>query len=164
MSDARRIAGMAVALTVVIGLAFDVEAACPPFPDVPWWETSHAKTRSYVKSKYGGDWAPYIAKWEKNKNRMEGILDRDGTAVLKSRKLKMRGKALEDHIAGIAERIEISRCLAAEEEGGEEVAPAQAYTCPPVPEVDWWGDIDHDSMIRFVNDRHNGVWWPYKDR
>ena len=90
------------------------------------------------------------------------VANKDTRTVVSA--LMLKGKALEKYVASIANRIEIVCCLAAEEKGGEELFAVEVYSCPRVPEVYWWGDLNHDSMIQLVNDRYNGVWWPYKDR
>ena len=86
-------------------------ASCPALPDVIWWKTTHVKIVRYVDRKYSGDWTPYIIKWENYKKKMQGILDGNGTALVKSRDIRLRGKQLAEHIIQIEERLVVTRCL-----------------------------------------------------
>jgi hypothetical protein len=86
-------------------------AACPALPSVTWWDTSHRKIITYVDQKFQGDWDPYIDRWENYRNKMQGILDRSGTALVKSRNIRLKGLELAAHIEDIDLRIHITRCL-----------------------------------------------------
>ena len=86
-------------------------ASCPALPNVVWWKTTHVKIVNYVDRKYGGNWNPYIQKWENYKFKMENILERDGTALVKSRNIRLRGEQLARHITQIEQRIVVTRCL-----------------------------------------------------
>jgi len=86
-------------------------ASCPALPNVVWWKTTHVKIVKYVDRKYGGNWNPYIQKWENYKFKMENILERDGTALVKSRNIRLRGEQLAHHIVQIEQRIAVTRCL-----------------------------------------------------
>ncbi len=86
-------------------------ANCPALPNVVWWKTTHVKIVKYVDRKYGGNWHPYIKKWENYKSKMQDILERDGTALVKSRDIRLRGEQLAHHIVQIEQRIVVTRCL-----------------------------------------------------
>jgi len=86
-------------------------ASCPALPDVVWWKTTHVKIVKYVDRKYRGDWDPYIQRWEDYEKKMQGILDTDGTALVKSRDIRLRGKQLAAHILQIHQRLVVTRCL-----------------------------------------------------
>ena len=86
-------------------------ASCPALPNVIWWKTTHVKIVKYVDRKYGGNWHPYIKKWENYKSKMQDILERDGTALVKSRDIRLRGDQLARHIVQIEQRITVTRCL-----------------------------------------------------
>ena len=62
-------------------------AGCPDLPNVAWWRTTRIKIVNYVDLKYRGNWVPYIQKWEAYKQKMQGILASNGTAVVKSRNI-----------------------------------------------------------------------------
>lgn len=86
-------------------------SACPPLPKVAWWKTSHAKIVKYVDKKYNGEWEPYIDKWINYQSKMQKIYDRDGTATVKSRDLRLKGETLAKHIGEIGQRIAVTQCL-----------------------------------------------------
>tara|TARA_B100000315_G_scaffold250073_1_gene282307 strand:+ start:269 stop:1063 length:795 start_codon:yes stop_codon:yes gene_type:complete len=86
-------------------------ASCPALPNVIWWKTTHVKIVNYVDRKYGGNWHPYIQKWENYRAKMQDILERDGTALVKSRDIRLRGEQLARHIVQIEQRIVVTRCL-----------------------------------------------------
>ncbi len=33
--------------------------------------------------------------------------------------------------------------------------------CPSYPDVSWWGAMNHDKAIRYVDKKHGGDWAPY---
>lgn len=33
--------------------------------------------------------------------------------------------------------------------------------CPSYPDVSWWGAMNHDKAIRYVDRKHGGDWAPY---
>ena len=39
--------------------------------------------------------------------------------------------------------------------------PAGAQVCDPFPQVEWWGTLSHEKVVRYVEKRHNGDWNPY---
>ncbi len=91
------------------------DAQCPKLPAVPWWgKASHATIKRYVEKKHGGDWSPYIKKWEKQLVVLKKIYDKDGTAVVTKDKKKLKGPELSDYIKNVEQRVEVIRCLAGE--------------------------------------------------
>ena len=86
-------------------------ASCPDLPNVIWWKTTRIKIVNYVDFKYRGNWVPYIQKWETYKRKMQGILDSDGTALVRSRNIRLHGDELADHIQEIERRLEVTQCL-----------------------------------------------------
>lgn len=86
-------------------------AGCPNLPNVSWWKTTRIKIVNYVDLKYRGDWIPYIQKWETYKQRMQGILASNGTALIKSRNIRLHGDKLAFHIKEIERRLEVTKCL-----------------------------------------------------
>ena len=85
--------------------------SCPALPEVAWWDTSHRKIINYVDRKFQGEWDPYIDRWVNYRDQMQGILDRAGTAVVKSRNIRLAGSDLAAHIGDIERRIYVTRCL-----------------------------------------------------
>jgi hypothetical protein len=150
-----------VLLTASIGLA---QAACDALPKVSWWGTNtHQKIVNYVNKKYAGDWESYITKWNNYSSRIQKIIDNDGAAVIKSKNLRLEGQELVAYLENMNQRISVVQCLAKEagtgtgSGSGEEIK----YTCPKIPEVEWWGDITHESMVAYVEKRLSGNWRPY---
>lgn len=43
-------------------------------------------------------------------------------------------------------------------------APSQAADCAPFPKLDLWGDLSHDSVQRYVEDKFDGDWDAYVER
>ncbi len=87
------------------------QASCPALPEVAWWKTTHAKIVRYVDKKFQGNWDPYITKWINYRTKMQKIYDRDGSATVKSRDLRLSGDNLARHIKQIDQRIDVTRCL-----------------------------------------------------
>ena len=108
-----RCATLATAMTAAVlagaPSAAQGAAACAPLPEVAWWNTSHEKMARAVAVKHNGDWAPYIAQWTSYRDRMRKLHAGGGTAVVKSRGLKLKGAALKRHIAEIEKRIDLSQ-------------------------------------------------------
>jgi hypothetical protein len=86
-------------------------AGCPDLPDVAWWRTTRIKIVNYVDLKYRGNWVPYIQKWEDYKQKMQGILASNGTALVKSRNIRLEGDNLASHIQEIERRLDVTKCL-----------------------------------------------------
>jgi len=86
-------------------------AGCPDLPNVAWWRTTRIKIVNYVDLKYSGNWVPYIQKWEAYKKKMQGILASNGTALVKSRNIRLHGDKLASHIQEIERRLEVTKCL-----------------------------------------------------
>ncbi len=41
------------------------------------------------------------------------------------------------------------------------IAEPAVGDCAPFPSVRWWGELSHQSVIRYVKARHEGDWAPY---
>ena len=66
-----------------------------------------------------------------------------------------------DYIPKLVQRTAVIRCLTrVTAETAEKKTPA-AFACPKIPEVSWWGDIGHETIIRYVDRKHGGNWKPY---
>ena len=86
-------------------------ASCPDLPNVTWWRTTRIKIVNYVDLKYRGNWIPYIKKWEAYKQKMQRILANNGTALVKSRNIRLYGDKLALHIQEIEQRLDVTKCL-----------------------------------------------------
>jgi hypothetical protein len=111
------LAGAAVALMATNSQP--AHAACPALPDVPWWTNSPDKVANFVERRHKGDWGAYIKKWAKYGKNMQGIYDREGTALVKSRDLRLQGDRLKDYIGKISQRVSALKCLATETKSAE---------------------------------------------
>ena len=90
-------------------------AVCSDLPQVEWWgNLSHESTVKYVNKRYTGNWILYVAKWRRYHKNMVRIHDEGKTAVVKSRNLRLEGKALADYADKIGERLAAIECLAAQ--------------------------------------------------
>ena len=108
------------AFAVVVGFSGSASAEnqgqsrCASFPKVAWWgKMSHQRVIRYVNRKYGGDWKRYTAKWKRQLKVMVDIYDRDGTAIIKKRDIKLNGDKLENYIISVVRRVSVTSCLAA---------------------------------------------------
>ena len=45
------------------------------------------------------------------RSKMQTILDKEGTAIVKSRGVRLKGASLKKHISNVEKRIRITRCL-----------------------------------------------------
>ena len=86
-------------------------ATCPALPKVAWWQTTHDKIVRHVDHHYDGKWDPYIEKWEGYREKMQIIFEKEGTAIVKSRGVRLKGASLKKHIGNVEKRISITRCL-----------------------------------------------------
>jgi len=86
-------------------------ASCPALPAVAWWETTHDKIVQHVEQHYSGKWDPYIEKWRLYRDKMKTIFDKKGTAIVKSKGVRLKGLSLQNHIFKVEKRILITRCL-----------------------------------------------------
>ncbi len=152
----------ALLLFIALGFAPDAVAAnCPPLPNVAWWTKSHDKVIAYVQRKYDGDWNAYVWKWLSYRKKVVRLYKLKKTLVLKSRGVKIKGSKLAEYAQQIDERIAVVKCLAdAVSETDLEAAAAQEpqYNCKSVPDVPWWGDLNHDGLIALVRSRYKGEW------
>ena len=84
-------------------------AACPGLPDVAWWKSSHEKIVQHVDQHFHGKWDIYINRWKDYRDKMRLILREDGTAIVRSRGVKLKGASLELHIRNNETRIRITK-------------------------------------------------------
>ena len=103
--------------------------SCPDLPEVSWWKTNHDKIVDYVEQRYKGEWEPYLNKWRDYKNKMRAIYDKNGTAIVKSRGIRLRGASLKKHIGDVEKRILVTQCLQ-EKHGGRRAASNQVDDYP----------------------------------
>jgi len=140
-------------------------ATCPAMPDVPWWKKSHKSVESYVRRKYKGDWQAYTKKWVKARSKLADIYNRKKHIFIKSQELLIEGDDLRDYIENVDRRIRVIQCLAKLKKpsaGEDEFAKADYdYTCKPVPEVAWWGDLSHAHLKALVKRNYKGNWKKY---
>ncbi len=107
---------VSLVLPLAFGATADAGERCPEVPSVSWWgDTSVEGLTAYVDRKHGGDWKAYIDKWNKQLEKMKSLSERDGTAVFKSRNLKLKGEALLQYIDAIKDRLSVTKCLARRE-------------------------------------------------
>jgi len=142
---------------------------CEPLPKIAWWPKNHAAIEKYVARKYKGDWKGYTRKWMKAYVKLSANYIQGKAIYLKSQDLRIEGKALRKYIDDVERRINVTKCLA--EKGNapdDEIFASKfdtkggsAYACKPVPEVAWWGDIDHDRIRALVKRKHRGNWKSY---
>ncbi len=97
--------------------SFDISwvysANCPDLPKVPWWTNqTHAKAAQYVNAKHNGNWSPYIGKWSRQRDKLQNIAAKGGTAVTPSG-VRLKGGDLNSYIATVSQRVSVLRCLAA---------------------------------------------------
>lgn len=87
---------------------------CPELPRVRWWEAAtHQSLIGYIKLEHGGDWAPYIEKWENQKAVLEDLHRQGSSALIRKEGISIRDDDLKDYIGKIKTRIEVIKCLAA---------------------------------------------------
>jgi len=41
---------------------------------------------------------------------------------------------------------------------------AEQKDCPKIPSVQWWGEMSHQKITRYVSAKHNGDWMPYIEK
>ena len=91
-------------------------AKCPSYPDVSWWGAmNHDKAIRYVDRKHGGDWTPYMTKWQRQLTNLEKIQAKGGTIFFKKKGLRLKGEALDDYVLKVKERVSVNACLAGEQ-------------------------------------------------
>lgn len=95
------------------------EAACPDFPEVPWWgEITHEGVVGYVNQKHGGEWAGYLDKWRRQLAKVRTIHSQGKGIKIPSSGQTVKGQPLADYITKLNQRVEINECLS-KEKGGE---------------------------------------------
>jgi len=168
--------------SLVLSLTFSASATagttCPEVPKVSWWsDTSVEGMTAYVDRKHDGDWSPYLKKWQRYEERMRGILNKGGSAVIKSRNVTLEGEDLARHIDMIAKRVEATRCIADQviearltEEfnnmdtaAGGNAKDLAAKNCPKFNKVVWW-ETSHAEVASYVERKHGGDWKAYVEK
>ena len=86
---------------------------CDPLPKSEFWSTAtHDSIKSYVKRKHDGDWAAYVAKWQRQLDSMKAIHERGGGAVYKSKGMTISGEKLVEYVKALEARVNVTKCLA----------------------------------------------------
>ncbi|MBT7266437.1 MAG: hypothetical protein HN884_06160 [Rhodospirillaceae bacterium] len=140
-------------------------ATCPPMPPVPWWKKSHVSVEKYVRRKYKGNWQAYEKKWVRARTKLADLYVRKKTVYLKSQDLSLKGDELRDYVDHVDARIRVIQCLKKKNNLPEKEEFAEdegsTYTCKPIPEVSWWGDLNHDNIKFLVKRNYKGNWQRY---
>jgi len=173
-----------LAALAVVCLAFSgaAKAECGDFPKVSWWKgLNHEEVARYVEANHGGEWSPYIQKWENQLAILMDVYGRGSTAIVKGTKLK--DEELAVYIEKVGERVRITRCLAGQD-GGEEIADlataaggkestdlngseeetlfgAETSQCAPFPEISWRDSLTNETVALHVDADYSGDWKPY---
>ena len=111
----------AVASALIFGVSGAAKAECQAFPKVSWWSNlSHQSVARYVDEKYGGNWATYTGKWERQLTTLEDIATRGKVAVVGKDGARLRDGALKDYIGQVGKRLQITHCLSRQQEARTE--------------------------------------------
>lgn len=86
---------------------------CGDLPQIEWWHTTHSQIERTVRRRHRGNWDSYVKKWQAYENRLIDTLDQGRVVIVKSRDLKLGGPQLEKYIEQVAQRITVTKCLAA---------------------------------------------------
>ncbi|MBT4934433.1 MAG: response regulator [Rhodospirillaceae bacterium] len=87
--------------------------ACGELPKVPWWgNVSHESIISYVNNKNSGDWDAYVAKWERQLEKLGSIQSRGGTVIAPKLGTRLTGTVLAEYVDQVETRLKVTRCLA----------------------------------------------------
>lgn len=107
-----RVLASLTTLAFLLGFAGVANAECEAFPKVTWWKgLSHEYVKKLISTKYGGNWAPYIQKWERQAVKLADIHSRGATAIVSKNRIKLRDAGLQSYIDKVRKRISIIRCL-----------------------------------------------------
>ena len=88
-------------------------ADCGAFPRVALWgKVSHESVRAYVAKYHGGDWLPYVSKWERQLNKIRDINRRTSAGLVPNDKIRLKDDAYRLYVNYVARRVEIVKCLA----------------------------------------------------
>ncbi len=104
----------AATLLIVATFAGGAVADCGPFPENAYLgKLTHHQVSDYVTRAHGGDWAPYIAMFDKKLTALKAINQRgSGVSVMrKGKKVTLSGSRLTRYIQVLEQRLEVSRCL-----------------------------------------------------
>ncbi len=158
--------GIAAAFGVMVAVVGNgAEGACDPFPKVEWWGSlSHESVIGYVERHHGGDWAPYVEKWEGQLEQLQKIYDRGSSIKIKSRGISLKEDELLEYVKQVQARLTVMRCIRDGGPAAQETDTAAIGDCEAFPEVEWWTSHDHDWVIDYVKRRHDGDWAPYIEK
>jgi len=67
---------------------------------------------AHVDAEYGGDWTPYIDKWQRQLATMVEVFDNHSSASIMSRDITLKGEELANYIVVVVKRIAVNGCLA----------------------------------------------------
>ena len=65
------------------------------------------------------------------------------------------------YIPKLVQRTAVIRCLARQTADDAQPKKPAAIACPKFPDVSWWGNIGHQSVMRYVDRKYGGDWKPY---
>lgn len=107
-----RVIAQVCAVFLMMTSVANANQACPKFPKVIWWQTSHDQIINYVSQKHGGDWPEYLRKWNSQLEKVKAIYQIGGTAIFRNKGFRLEGEALGRYVEAVEERLQISKCLA----------------------------------------------------
>ena len=110
-----RLFGLTVAILLGATLLANgpARADCGAIPDVAWWNDVNPEAiKKIVDRRHSGDWAAYIAKWERQMALLTSWRD-SGAAAIPFAGAKPDGKTLSDYIEQVDGRLNVAYCLAA---------------------------------------------------
>ncbi len=134
MSETRRLSWIAILLGLLVTSSANAQSACPPFPDVPWrYNLNHQTASEYVSKKCGGNWAPYISRWEFQVRRIREIEARGSAALVTTDKIRLQGQALRKYGDLVDKRLAVMRCLAGQASRPPILTTAATKNAIPAP-------------------------------
>ena len=90
---------------------------CPSIPTVFWWvNTTHDLVVRHVQQRYGGNWDGYLAAWHNRLLRLQDMQQRGSRVEILGQDIVLAGRGLEAYVRVVADRLDVMRCLAEEEE------------------------------------------------
>jgi CheY-like chemotaxis protein len=86
---------------------------CDELPNVPWWgNATHESIISYVNNKNNGDWTAYVAKWERQLEKLGSIHAKGGAVIAPKLGTRLTGQTLGEYVDNVEIRVKVTRCLA----------------------------------------------------
>ena len=87
--------------------------SCGELPSVPWWgNATHESIIRYVYNKNNGDWDSYIAKWERQLEKLGSIHAKGGAVIAPKLGTRLTEESLGKYVDQVEARIKVTRCLA----------------------------------------------------